>query len=62
MKIESIKNNLFCLAVSIAIVFVVIGLICLAPPITAYLMAAGMIVGVLSNHIRFFFEISDTLY
>lgn len=60
--VEIIKNNSCYIAAGIAIGIVAVTLICLTPPIAAYLTAAALTVGVSSVNIRYFVEISDNLY
>jgi len=60
--IEVIKNNSYYIAAGLAVGIAGVTIICLAPPVAAYLLTAGMTVGVLSMNIRYFAEISDNLH
>ena len=60
--VEIIKNNSCYIAAGLAVGIAVVTIICLAPPLAAYLLTAGMTVGVLSMNIRYFAEISDNLH
>lgn len=60
--IEEIKINSFYIAIGVAVGIVGVTLICLAPPVAAYLLTAVMAFGFLSMNLRYFVEISDNLY
>jgi len=60
--VEIIKNNSCYIAAGIAIGIVAVTLICLTPPIAAYLTATAVTVGVSSMNIRYFIEISNNLH
>ncbi len=60
--VEIIKNNSCYITAGVANGIVAVTLICLTPPIAAYLTATAVTVGVSSMNIRYFIEISDNFY